>query len=98
MEHAAKTEWDTLVEQLRKGVVPYLKPGTRDPTRSLYWMLVGFNVQEQDYPAATQHFNMSGPKFFTPDTCQMATKCKLCLRGVFHSRRPACKHSSSSSK
>ena len=83
MEHARMTDWDTLVKQLQAGRVPYLRPGTMDPTHSFYWMLVGFNVQERDYPAA-QQFAKEDHEIFSADICQMATKCQLCLRAVLH--------------
>ena len=84
MEHAAVTDWDTMCEQLTAGQVPYLTRGTRDPTHCLYWMLVGFDVEEEDYPAGTQHFEMGEPDYFGANTQQMATKCQLCLQAVLH--------------
>ena len=90
MDHAMATDWDTLVEQLMAGIVPYLSRGTRDPTRSLHWMLIGFNAQVQDYPANTQHFHQAAnTKFFSPEMCKEATKCRLCLQAVL--ARPACR-------
>ena len=83
MDHAMVTDWDTMIEQLKAGIVPYLNKGTRDPVRSLFWMLIGFNTQAQDYPANTQLFTQSeGSKFFAINDCREAAKCRLCLQAV----------------
>ena len=83
LDHAMVTDWDTMVSQLRSGIVPFLGRGTKDPTRSLNWMLIGFSTQAQDYPSTTQLFqNAGGSNFFPPTTCTEAAKCRLCLQAV----------------
>ena len=83
MEHAQNTHWDTMVEQLRQKIVPWLAAGTRDPTQNLNWMLVGFNVALLDYPASTQRFEQQdGTSFWSAATMNEASKCQLCLEAV----------------
>ena len=83
LDHANVTDWDTMVEQLRLGMVPFLGRGTMDPTRSLNWMLIGYSTWAQEYPSNTQLFtNATGSKFFPSKTCTEAAKCRLCLQSV----------------
>ena len=83
MEHAQATHWDTMVEQLRQGIVPWLAAGTKDPTKNLNWMMVGFNVPLLDYPADTQRFHQQdGTSFWSPEVMKEASKCQLCLEAV----------------
>ena len=82
----AETHWDIVIEQFRTRSVPHLKWGSQYLTkRSIFWILVGFDVKELDYPAQTQHFSTpDNQKYFPPETCEMAMKCKNCLTVVLH--------------